>query len=366
MTTPGPRSRPLPDPTIRIAVAGAGLIGRRHIDLVRASDACDLASIVDPAPAAQALASELSVPWYPSIADLLRGDRPDGIIVATPTQMHLEHALACIIAAVPTLLEKPIASTSEEGVRITRAAAERGVPLLVGHHRRHSPVLRAARRVIDSGVLGRLVALTGAAMFRKPDAYFDEGPWRRRPGGGPLLLNMIHEVDSLRYLCGEIASVQASPSSSARGFEVEDTVAVTMAFVGGARGTFMLSDVAAAPVSWEHTSGENPAYPNVPDLDCYVLAGEVGSLGIPTMRLSTYVGTPSWWEPLRIEVVETERRDPLAEQIRHFCAVIRGDAAPLVTGWDGTQDLLVVEAIAEAARTGSVVPTPDVRVIMDR
>jgi predicted dehydrogenase len=350
---------------IRISVAGAGLIGRRHIDLVRGGTECDLASIVDPAPAAKALAASLAVPWYPSIPDLLEGDRPDGVIVATPSQMHLEHALACVAAAVPTLLEKPIATTTDDGVTIAHAATERGVPLLVGHHRRHSPILRAARDVIESGVVGRLVAVTGAAMFRKPDAYFDESPWRRRLGGGPLLINMIHEIDSLRYLCGEITSVQAVASSSARGFDVEDTVAVTLAFEGGALGTFILSDSAASAVSWELTSGENPAYPNVPGIDCYMLAGDVGSLGIPTMRLEVYEGTPSWWEPLRREVLHVERRDPLAEQLRHFCAVIEGDAAPLVTGWDGVQSLRVIEAIAEAARTGTIIPTPDARTRAD-
>lgn len=351
---------------VRIAVAGAGLIGRRHIDLVRRGSECDLASIVDPAPSARALAALLAVPWYPSIPDLLDGDRPDGIIVATPSQMHLEHALACVAAAVTTLVEKPIATTTEEGTRIARAAAERGVSLLVGHHRRHSPILRAAREVVACGVLGRLVAVTGAALFRKPDAYFDESPWRRQPGGGPLLINMIHEIDSLRFLCGEITSVQAVASSAARGFEVEDTVAVTLAFEGGSLGTFLLSDSAASAVSWELTSGENPAYPNVPGVDCYVLAGDVGSLGIPTMRLEVHEGTPSWWEPMRHEVLGVERRDPLAEQLRHFCAVIRGDAAPLVTAWDGAQDVRVVEAIAEAGRTGTIVPTPSVRTGADQ
>lgn len=346
---------------IRIAVVGAGLIGRRHIELALASPACRLAAIVDPAPEGRALASGARIPWHDSVGDLLAHDLPDGIIVATPSRLHLPHALACIDAGVPTLLEKPIATTVEDGARIARAAEERGIPLLIGHHRRHSPILQAARRVIDRGTLGRLVAVTGAAMFRKPDAYFEDAPWRREPGGGPLLINMIHEVDDLRYLCGEITAVQAIASSAARGFEVEDTVAITLVFGGGALGTFLLSDTAASAVSWELTAGENPAYPNAPDVDCYVIAGDRGSLGVPTLRLRTYAATPSWWEPMRSEVIEVARRDPLAEQLEHFCAVVRGEAEPLVTGWDGVQDLVVIEAIALAARTGAVVPTPRAR-----
>src|SRR5262245_4661195 len=60
-------------------------------------------------------------------------------------------------------------------------------------------------------------------MFCKPDNYFEAGPWRRQPGGGPLLINMVHEVGNLRSLCGEIVAVQAFASSATRNFPVEDT-----------------------------------------------------------------------------------------------------------------------------------------------
>ena len=59
--------------------------------------------------------------------------------------------------------------------------------------------------------------------------------------------------------------------------------------------------------------------------------------------------------------MEAARTDPLAAQLEHFCAVVRGEAVPVVSAWDGAQDLLVVVAIAEAARTGEVVRTPPVR-----
>lgn len=342
----------------RLAVVGVGLIGRRHVELIGRSAGCELASIVDPADRARELASDLGVPWFPSLADLTPRDRPDGFIVASPSPLHLEHALRCIDLDVPTLVEKPIATTIEDGIRITRAAAGRAVPLLVGHHRRHSPLLRAARQVVDSGILGRLVAVNGSATFRKPDAYFEEAPWRRQQGGGPLLINMIHEVDSLRYLCGEICSVHAQVSGSVRGFEVEDTVAIGLGFESGALGTFLLSDSSASALSWELTSGEDPRFPNVADEDCYVLAGDLGSIGVPTMRLRSYAETPSWWQPLETETVVVERRDPLAEQLAHFSAVVRGDATPLVTGEDGVQDMRVIEAIAESGRTGRQVRVP--------
>jgi predicted dehydrogenase len=156
--------------------------------------------------------------------------------------------------------------------------------VLIGHHRAHSPIMARAKQVIDEGRLGRHVAITGSAMFYKPDHYFDEGPWRREPGGGPVLINMIHEVHNLRMLAGDIVAVQAFASNAIRGFAVEDTVAITLRFASGALGTFLLSDTAASPRSWEQTSQENPAYTTYPDEDCYIVAGTSGSLAKSVVR----------------------------------------------------------------------------------
>lgn len=91
-------------------------------------------------------------------------------------------------------------------------------------------------------------------------------------------------------------SWQCKPQPQTRrdGFAVEDTVAIALRFANGTLGTFLLSDTAAAPYSWEQPAGENPSYPRLDDEDCYVLAGTHGSLGVPTMRLRTYAGERSW------------------------------------------------------------------------
>ena len=93
------------------------------------------------------------------------------------------------------------------------------------------------------------VAVMGSAAFLKPDHYYEDAPWRKQPGGGPILLNMIHEVHNLRILCGDIVAVQAFASNAVRGFPVEDTVAINLRFANGALGTFLLSDTAACPKS---------------------------------------------------------------------------------------------------------------------
>jgi predicted dehydrogenase len=204
--------------------------------------------------------------------------------------------------------------------------------------------------IVRSGRLGRLVAIVGTALFCKPDSYFDSAPWRRQPGGGPILINMIHEIGNLRALGGEIVEVQAFGSNAVRGFPVEDTAAVNLRFANGALGTFMLSDTAASARSWEQTSQEDKIYPAYPDEDCYVVAGTHGSMEIPTMRLRTYADTAerSWHRPFESETLVIDRSDPLLEQLENFCAVIRGEAEPVVTARDGLQNLRVIAAIQRA------------------
>ena len=337
----------------RIAVAGAGSIGLAHIAALRASPTCALSAIVDPSPAA----AKAGGPLYGSLEDLLARDRPDGIVLATPNQLHVPQALQCIETGVPILLEKPIAPTVAEGEELVRAVEKRKTKILIGHHRAHSPIMAKAKEVVGSGVLGRIVAIMGSATFLKPDRYFAEAPWRKEPGAGPILLNMIHEVHNLRMLCGEIAAVQAIASHAVRGFPVEDTVAINLQFANGALGSFMLSDTAASARSWELTSRENKAYPSHDDEDCYVIAGTSGSLSVPTMRLKIYSRPEdrSWWKPFETDTAPVRRADPIVRQMEHFGAVVRGEAAPLVSARDGLANLRVTEAITEAARSGAMV-----------
>ena len=309
-----------------------------------------LMAVADPDQGAAVVAQRAGVPHFPSLDDLLATERPDGVILATPNALHLPQALACISAGTPILVEKPIATSVVEGRRMADAAERAGVPLLVGHHRRHSPRFVVARQIVSEGLVGDVVAVTATTLFAKPPEYFEGADWRRLPGGGPILINLIHDVDALRTLVGDVVEVQAATSSAVRRGPVEETVAVTMRFAGGAIGSLILSDVAAAPLS-----GEDPAFPRYGNRDCYVVAGTRGTFGIPTLRLTTSDGEPSWRRRMRSVVASVTPADPLARQLDHFVDVIEHRASPLVSGTDAVESLAVTLAIAEAARTGATV-----------
>lgn len=337
--------------TARLAVLGAGLIGRRHVEHV--SREARLAAIVDPSPAARDLAVSMNAHWYATLDELLAIDRPDGVVIATPTLDHVDNGLACIAAGVAALVEKPVGHTPEAAEKLMLASETSGVPVLVGHHRRHNPMILRAGEEIAKGSLGRIVAAHVSIWFCKPKDYFDTA-WRREKGAGPIMINVIHEVDLLRALCGDIVSVQAIASNAVRGFSVEDSAAVLLRFDSGAIGTVSVSDAIVSPWSWELTAGENPAYPRT-DATSMMIGGTAGSLSIPDLNLWHDDGEENWWKPISRKKLLSDAGDPLALQIRHFCDVALGKAEPLVSVREGWKTLKVIAAIQQSAETGLTV-----------
>jgi predicted dehydrogenase len=333
---------------MRIAVVGAGQFGRKHIDAVRKAPMCTLAAVADPVQAA-----DFGVPHYALYTEMLEREKPDGVIIATPNALHVSVGLACVARGIPMLVEKPVADTVDASRRLVDAAERARVPLLVGHHRRHNPIIEKARELVQGGALGRLAAVAALWLVQKPAEYYDVG-WRREPGGGPLLINLIHDIDDLRYICGEIVEVRAMTSNAVRGFAVEDSAVVTLRFANGALGTATVSDAVPAPWSWELASGENPAYPQQPE-NCYWFSGTAGSLALPRLELWSYGERKGWHAPLEREQLQVVPADPQARQLQHFCRVIRGEEAPRSSGADATRTLAVIAAVHEAARTGKAV-----------
>ncbi len=330
----------------QIAVLGAGLVGRRHIELLRQSN--QLHSIIDPAPDAVALAQACGVPHHTDLHACLEAARPDGLINATPNQLHRSTTLDALGAGVPVLVEKPIASNTEDAAAMVAASDDSGVPLLVGHHRRHNPVIARAKALIESGELGRLQVVHGQCWLYKPTDYFDVA-WRREDGAGPVFINLIHDVDLLRHLCGDVTDVTALESHHGRGFEVEESAGALLRFESGAIGTLSVTDNVPAPWSWELSAHENPAYPAT-DGFCYLIGGDKGSLSLPDFNHWHYGDQPpGWWAPIQRTRYPQSMEDPLRRQIDHFSRVIRGEEAPLVSGREGLETLRVIEKIKTSA-----------------
>lgn len=338
--------------SLRIAIIGAGVMGRQHAEQLARNPDTELVAVCDPF--STELASAQGVRQFADHRAMLELMQLDGVIIANPNDAHVSTALDCLAAGIPALLEKPVATSLEQVRRLVQAESASDVPLLIGHHRRHNPIIQKAKAIIDSGQLGVLTTFTGLWQSQKAEAYFDV-PWRRQPGAGVMLINLVHDLDLMRYLGGEVATVQALVSRAARGLEVEDTAAMLLQFASGALGTLTGSDACATPWSWEQSSGENPVFAQQPDQPCYLIGGTLGSLSIPQLSVWRYGDAKGWNAPLHERRENADGTSALANQLAHFAQVICRQAKPLITAADAARTLALVEAASQAARQGCVV-----------
>lgn len=338
---------------LRIALIGAGNMGRQHLHHLRQVPSARLCALADPDPAASALAAQWAVPSFADHRQMLDAVRPEAVIVANPNALHVATALDCLEQGIPVLLEKPVGTTPAEVAGLVAAQRASQVPLLVGHHRRHNPLVARVRELLSAGAIGRLVTVTALWQLQKPDDYFASA-WRREAGAGMLLTNLIHDLDLLRHLCGEVRQVQAFTDNALRGYANADSAVITLQFENGALGSLTASDGVTAPWSWELTSGENPVYPRQPDQPCYLFAGTAGALSVPQLRLWRYAEPGAGWhQPLEAHSQAPAKDEALRRQLEHFVRVVRREEAPLVSADDAARTLALVDAVERAARSAS-------------
>ena len=336
---------------VKIAVIGAGLIGREHCQLIADAAGATLAGISDNGPAGQIVADKFRAPLFDDYLQMLDQLRPDGAIVALPNQLHAAAGIACAERGIPCLIEKPVTDTLANARALVAAGARYDVPLLVGHHRRHGPDIGGARALIAKGEIGPLMAVNGMWWAKKPDDYFNVA-WRREPGGGPILINLIHEIDSLRFIAGEITEVHAFTGNQARGAAVEDTAAVTLRFANGALGSFVISDAVPSPYTWEFTSGHALYFPSQTG-DYLWFGGRIGSLTVPSLTRWAHADPgQSWQDPIIAAAQAKGVASPYVAQLKHFMAVIQGQARPLIDVEDGMRTLAATLAVEKSGREG--------------
>ncbi|EME41484.1 hypothetical protein DOTSEDRAFT_73783 [Dothistroma septosporum NZE10] len=341
--------------SISIAIVGSGLIGPRHAESVMGCAEATLLCLVDPRPDAVSVAEAFGVPIFGSIQVMFeQGVVPDAAIVCTPNDTHVSVSQDLLRAGVHVLVEKPISTDLESGRQLLRAAQAAERQLLVGHHRRFNPYVTATKRALVSNAIGTPIAVSGLWTTFKPVSYFEPPTeWRAMSGtGGPILINLIHDVDLLQYLMGPIARVHAEPTLSQRRHAVEEGAAVLLRFASGVVGTFILSDATPSVHSFESGTGENPMIAQT-GKDFYRIFGSEGTLSVGDMKLSTYGSTEkSWSNSPQGEQILVGSEVPFDEQVLNFTRVVKGLERPRCTGQDGLQALLVCDAVKRSIDTG--------------
>lgn len=336
----------------RIGLIGAGSIGGRHMKAIDEVAHIDLVAIADPSPVAARLGEARGIPVFADADSMLVETDIEAVIIATPTERHHADVMTALSHRKTVLVEKPITATMQEADEVTRYAAQQGCRVLVGHQRRYYPCAMTAREIIQSGRIGRLMAVTGQWTTRKDDEYYAP-PWRRDIKAGPILTNLIHEIDILRFICGDITSVSAEMTHHDQQFEKEDAVAISLKFANQAVGSFLLSDRTPSPWTWEMALGENAKFPKT-GMNAIRFLGTEGALEFPNLVLWRHAEeNGDWRHEIRPEVIETPFIDAYVAQCRHLCAVARGLEEPVIDAWNGSRSLDATLAAARAATDGS-------------
>ena len=192
---------------IRIGIAGLGAAGQAFIAPIQAHPGCEWVALAEPvADTRERIAPQHGVAAYASLPELLAHDGLDAVYLATPTPMHAAQVAQAAAAGKHVLVEKPMATTLEEGRTMIEACQRAGVVLLVGHSHSYDGPIHAMRALIDSGELGRVGMVNTWC-------YTD---WMQRPrrpeeldvalGGGVTFRQGAHQFDILRLLCGGLAT----------------------------------------------------------------------------------------------------------------------------------------------------------------
>jgi predicted dehydrogenase len=206
-----------------IALVGIGTIGQRHHMAIEKTNNVKLVGIVDLSNQAKDYSEDKKIPLYKNLIDLKINHNVDGVIISTPTIFHHEHALTALKLGLDVLIEKPISANVFEAQEIAKIANENNCKVLVGHQRRFYPLVIKAKQVIQNGEIGKILGLSGVWGLRKDNDYF-EPDWRKKISAGPVITNLIHDIDYLRFIFGEIESVSAYSSNNINNFEKEDII----------------------------------------------------------------------------------------------------------------------------------------------
>ena len=336
---------------VKLAIAGGGVIGRRHAGAIANVADAALVAIADPAPSGAELARDMDVPLFGDLEALLDTHAVDGVVVSTPTAHHFQPTMTALQGGCHVLVEKPIMATLAEADQVVAQSAACGRQVLVGHHRRYYGLVHKAREIVRSGALGQLVAVNGQWTVRKADDYYAPD-WRKQWEAGPVLTNLIHEIDCLRYICGEVESISAEVSNAVRGWEKEDAAAMVLRFASGALGSFILSDQATSPWAWELATGETVFFPHTGQNSVRFM-GTKAALDFPNLTLWQHGDeAPDWNHLITPDPIEMKLEDAYILQIAHFAAVIAGRADPIISAADATATLRTTLAVFDAASAG--------------
>jgi len=331
---------------LRIGVIGAGGMGTSHARGIQTLSRARVTAVSDTdEERGRKLATEIDVPWVGGYEALLSGDLVDAVTIASPPFMHKEMAVAAARAGKHVFCEKPFAVHVADCEAIIAAASEAKVTLMVGQVLRFLSPFIKVRELVDNGSIGQVISAQVTRVAGGSGGVWS-AHWRSRleSSGGLLLEINAHEIDLLRCLGGDVASVYAEAGNYMHpAADYPDLAFVSLRFRGGAVGCLYTSSASAL----SSTSG--------------AVQGTEGAI-----RYNGWGnrGTLEWKrfdqkEATVIKLEEVQVPPGVAYELDKFAEAALTGTTPVVTGLDGLKVVEIAWAAYESAKTRQVVTLPE-------
>lgn len=314
---------------VRLALIGLkGINAWHYLPGIEASPEAQLAGGVDPSPEAREwFQDRAKAPAYPSLEEMLRHEKVDGVFIGTPNHLHLLNVREAVAAGLHAAVTKPLANTLEDCREAIRICREAGLLLQANHEYRFRPAQAAAIAMALRGEIGEVTMVTAHMGSNGGIAQSNTGTWRSDPRnvpGGSLNLLGIHMLDCVNAVLGRPLSVSASLACLKSGFGMTDTTSMTVNYESGAMGS-----VTSSYASSHH--------------DSLIIYGTEANLAATEKGLHRMC---------KRELVEVELSTVSSARVLvgQFCRAIRNGTPPEVPGEDG---LLLVGMIEAAIRSSN-------------
>jgi UDP-N-acetylglucosamine 3-dehydrogenase len=319
---------------VRVGLIGLGAMGRNHLRLLTGRDDARLVAIADPVAGALDVAATAGAQAYAEPLAMLAEAELDAVVIASPTTTHHPLALAALDRGIAVLVEKPLAATPSEADELVDAATSRGVPLQVGHVERFNPAVLELGRLLDTGWLSTVYAITS----RRAGPF----PARIRDVGVTMDL-ATHDVDILSYVAAE-RPVRVSAETAQRVHqEHEDLLFGLLSFPSGTIGMIDVDWLTPAKRRTLTVVGEEGMF----ELD-YLSQRLTFTRSTDTTNPRLISGYAPTFEGESVDL-SLETHEPLAAELDAFLAVVREGGKPIVDAEDGRWAVVVADALLRSA-----------------
>lgn len=229
------------DRKIKFAVIGCGHIGKRHAEMIKRNEECELVALIDVRDKNMLRIDTFQVPFFHSLDDFFKSAiEVDVINIATPNGFHTEHALKCLEEKKNIVVEKPMSLTKTGAEKIIFKALNVHKQVFAVMQNRYSPPSIWIKDLIESGKLGKIFMVQLNCYWNRDDRYYKEDSWhgKNELDGGTLFTQFSHFIDIMYWLFGDIENIQGKFGDFNHKdlTEFEDTGFVNFDFVDGGMG----------------------------------------------------------------------------------------------------------------------------------